>query len=645
MTSLIGRPVFTPRQRYVNVLDSDPLDVTSADTGRYSVLEVAQAYFAMDERPIPLCDANHAFVSAGHINGYLRQDGTIVSHCKNPGKAPLVRDYSRFVGAAPAPMDIVRMFGSHRGNVGGVVLEGRIIIDIDPRNGGLDSVIALTGRYGPFPATPTVVSGGNGLHYYFLLPTGITVPSGGSLAALGYPGVEWKGSGGQVVLPPSMHESGRAYRWETAFALNRVPIAPVPGWLLQLILEQSASSDHRSDHHAGFGAVNYVVQSVRVQEHFADLWHQIGLDVQPGSGDRFYSCPFHLERHPSMHIDAQRCIWNCLATACPGHRGGGVRELEAVVGPRQRQLPAGLVFHLPPESVSSDASELGGNSYPNPNAADADPLLEELKARAKELFPLPEGQQPKAISRLCAFTEDPSRLIRHQVISNTWLIPANRALKRRRVWVHLTHQFAVAEVVALYGISISTEDWNTSKREALAAQAQRRNGNYAAFDNRAVAGQVRLLTNVPIPVAVLVENIDTYMFEALQDVDLPEDGIQQQRVHLVWLSQGWSLPAHEFKGTVETIAYMRDVDPVDDTHEEERARQMGLETWSGSESGDPEQWGSPRYFAVPQPRVAEIGPERAFDQLLDLAQRLGYQPVREVRSHFFPAKESLAEAA
>lgn len=336
------------------------------------------------------------------------------------------------------------MFESHRGNVGGVVPAGRVVIDIDPRSGGINSVIDLTGRYGPFPATPTVVSGGNGLHNYFLLPTGITVPSGGSLAALGYPGLEWKGPGGQVVLPPSMHESGRAYRWEPGFALDQVPIAPVPDWLLQLILEQSASSDCRSDHHTGSGAVKYVVQSVRAQQHFTALWHQVGVNVQPGSGDQFYSCPFHVEQHPSMHIDAQRCIWNCLATSCPGHRGGGVRELEARVGPHQGPLPAGLVFHLPPDSVSSDndaASELGSSPNPNPDAADVDPLLEELKARAKELFPLPEGQQPKVISRLCAFTEDPSRLIRHQVISNTWLIPVNRALKKRQIWVHLTHQF------------------------------------------------------------------------------------------------------------------------------------------------------------------------------------------------------------
>ena len=70
---------------------------------------------------------------------------------------------------------------------------------------------------------------------------------------------------------------------------------------------------------------------------------------------------------------------------------------------------------------------------------------------------------------------------------------------------------------------------------------------------------------------------------------------------------------------------------------------MGLETWQGSESGDVEQWGNPRYFAVPQERVSALGPERAFDELLDLAQRLGYQTVRDVRKRFFPNESDASD--
>ncbi len=51
---------------------------------------------------------------------------------------------------------------------------------------------------------------------------------------------------------------------------------------------------------------------------------------------------------------------------------------------------------------------------------------------------------------------------------------------------------------------------------------RRRGGQYAAFDNRAVAGKVRLLTNAPLDMAALVGDIDTALFEAPLDVGLPE---------------------------------------------------------------------------------------------------------------------------
>ncbi len=51
---------------------------------------------------------------------------------------------------------------------------------------------------------------------------------------------------------------------------------------------------------------------------------------------------------------------------------------------------------------------------------------------------------------------------------------------------------------------------------------RRRGGQYPAFDNRVVAGKVRLLTNAPLYMAALVGDIDTALFEALRNVDLLE---------------------------------------------------------------------------------------------------------------------------
>ena len=90
-------------------------------------------------------------------------------------------------------------------------LSGVAVLDIDPRNGGDESLRDLEARYGPLPDTPTVLTGGGGQHYYFAIPKGMTVRSR-RLA----PGVDLKGEGGYVVAPPSVHPSGQRYVWELA---------------------------------------------------------------------------------------------------------------------------------------------------------------------------------------------------------------------------------------------------------------------------------------------------------------------------------------------------------------------------------------------------------------------------------------------
>jgi hypothetical protein len=63
------------------------------------------------------------------------------------------------------------------------------------------------------------------------------------------PGIDIKGDGGYVILPPSGRASGRSYFWDGDFDLDAV--AEMPQWLLQLIDASeadttSASSDGNS---------------------------------------------------------------------------------------------------------------------------------------------------------------------------------------------------------------------------------------------------------------------------------------------------------------------------------------------------------------------------------------------------------------
>jgi Bifunctional DNA primase/polymerase, N-terminal len=95
------------------------------------------------------------------------------------------------------------------------------ILDIDSP----DAFERLVGHIGDpdlIPSTRTVKTA-RGWHLYFR-PTGA-----GNRAGL-LPGIDYRGAGGYVVAPPSIHPSGAVYR-----VTSDTPIAPAPPWLVRLL--------------------------------------------------------------------------------------------------------------------------------------------------------------------------------------------------------------------------------------------------------------------------------------------------------------------------------------------------------------------------------------------------------------------------
>lgn len=107
---------------------------------------------------------------------------------------------------------------------------GLIVLDIDKKSGGLESLAKLEKTYGKLPHTPTVHSGGGGLHFYFKHPGYEVRGRRGML-----PGVDVQADGGRIVAPPSNHKLKTIYRWDENAGEN-TEIAKIPGWLLHLIL-------------------------------------------------------------------------------------------------------------------------------------------------------------------------------------------------------------------------------------------------------------------------------------------------------------------------------------------------------------------------------------------------------------------------
>lgn len=94
----------------------------------------------------------------------------------------------------------------------GAASGGVFVIDVDQHgeaDGGLELSI-WQAEHGKFPETASSVTGSGGTHYFFKAPAGVSVKS----AAHVIPGVDVRGDGGYVVLPPSVHPNGNRYEWD-----------------------------------------------------------------------------------------------------------------------------------------------------------------------------------------------------------------------------------------------------------------------------------------------------------------------------------------------------------------------------------------------------------------------------------------------
>jgi hypothetical protein len=110
---------------------------------------------------------------------------------------------------------------------------GIVVLDVDPRHSGDDTLVALENKHGRLPDTPTVLTGGGGRHFYFRAPHGPDVRN--SAGTLG-PGLDMRGGGGYVIAVPSVHANGNRYSWKPSSRIDEMVTSPLPSWLTDLLV-------------------------------------------------------------------------------------------------------------------------------------------------------------------------------------------------------------------------------------------------------------------------------------------------------------------------------------------------------------------------------------------------------------------------
>jgi hypothetical protein len=105
---------------------------------------------------------------------------------------------------------------------------GVVVLDIDKKTGGFESLEKLEKENGTLPVSIRVKTGGKGLHIYFKATHSIR-----NRASV-LPGIDFRGEGGYVVAPPSEHISEDSYEF---ININN-ELEELPNWLYELLLNK-----------------------------------------------------------------------------------------------------------------------------------------------------------------------------------------------------------------------------------------------------------------------------------------------------------------------------------------------------------------------------------------------------------------------
>jgi Bifunctional DNA primase/polymerase, N-terminal len=156
-------------------------------------------------------------------------------NCDTPGKHPRLKGWQEH---ATTDQNQIRQWWQRHpySNIGGAAgkKSGRDVLDVDPRHGGDVNLDLLEAQYNKLPETQESITGSGGRHLDFAY-SGVSLSN--TAGVLG-PGLDIRSDGGNVVLPGSLHISGRLYEYEIFHGPEDVSLAPMPMWLLVLLRAQ-----------------------------------------------------------------------------------------------------------------------------------------------------------------------------------------------------------------------------------------------------------------------------------------------------------------------------------------------------------------------------------------------------------------------
>jgi len=211
------------------------------------------------------------------------------------------------------------------------------VLDVDPRNGGEETLREALRLHGDLPETPTAATGGGGQHYFFLLPEG-GLKSGPLL-----PGLDLKANGGYVIAAGSLHPSGGVYGWtQEPFA---TALAECPAWIVETMRKQSSSARGKKAVRAAMTPSGVLAPEVDARDSLLGGKFE-ALDLlgqRLANGKRAVICLWQDNHTTGVPLDTSTVLFPATATGDPGvfycsHSHCKGRKFAAVMQELERRL-------------------------------------------------------------------------------------------------------------------------------------------------------------------------------------------------------------------------------------------------------------------------------------------------------------------
>jgi hypothetical protein len=254
------------------------------------------------------------------------------SNCSSPAKHPVAHLAPAGVHSATTDPYLIRDWFDYPWNLGIATgaKSGIVVLDIDPRHQGDESLADLERRHGRLPDTRRFRTGGGGEHILFRHSGAIVPNSAGKIAS----GIDIRGENGYIVAPPSRHISGGWYSIPDNLAHGP---ADIPSWLLALIKVKEARVERSSRSIDVPGAWNEP-KNIRIRSALKcipadnrDDWLRVGMAL-----------------HWTGWGDQARFLWDDWSRTSPKFDQAGQESAWRGFGDSSRAglVTLGTVFHL-----------------------------------------------------------------------------------------------------------------------------------------------------------------------------------------------------------------------------------------------------------------------------------------------------------